>query len=111
MLDWIWVNAEKHAAISTVLALVVGGAALFFAAWQIASARTVAMQTTALQAYQTYLRACIDRPHLGTWKMFSSWSGITSIERLEDQTCEKVEAYVWALSDMLMTMPIRSSFV
>lgn len=103
MIDWLWANAEKLGAMATIVAAFVGMGALIFAALQIASGRNVAMETTALQAYQDYLRSCIDRPHLGTWKMFSAWSGHKTADQLEAQTDAKAEAYVWLLSDMLMT--------
>lgn len=102
-MDWVWTNAEKLGALATIVAAFIGVGALVFAAMQIASARAVAMETSALQAYQEYMRSCIDRPHLGTWKMFAAWSGQSSADTLEDQSDVKTEAYVWLLSDMLMT--------
>jgi len=102
-MDWIWTEAEKLGGVATMFAALVGLCALVPAAWQIVSAKSVALRISAIEAYQSYMRSCIDRPHLGTWKMFVAWSGHTSAEQLEDQSDVKAEAYVWLLSDMLMT--------
>lgn len=106
MWEWAWENSDKLADLATMAASVFTVMAVAFVAVQIVESRATAREATAEQAYLSYLSTCVDRPHLGTWKMFAARSGLDSPETIEDQTNEECEAYVWMLSEMLMTLEL-----
>ncbi|OYW82942.1 MAG: hypothetical protein B7Z26_01970 [Asticcacaulis sp. 32-58-5] len=102
-MDWIWENADKigglGGAISSIIALI----AVVFAVQQIKVSRSTAHEINAIQVYQEYLKACVERPKLGCWEIFAQYYEYEAPAELfdSDEYDENVEAYLWFVSQML----------
>jgi hypothetical protein len=103
-MDWVWQNADKIGGLAGALSSIIALIAVLFAVWQIAVSRSTAHEINAIQAYQLYLKACVEKPKFGSWEIFCKFSEGSfkkPYELFGERASEESEAYLWHVTEML----------